>query len=113
MNRGTALGSLAVLLAVGVVSALGLMTLILRPMDTLRKGLERIGRGDLRTPVDLRDRTELGLLADTINEMSASLHEAREEMLEKERLDREMELAHEIQASLLPSQTPKPNGVGR
>ncbi len=93
---------LCVLLALSVAASALLITYLLRPVKPLRDGLERIGRGDLKTPVQINDRTEFGLLADTINDMSARIRVAQEEMLEKEHLAREMHLAREIQASLLP-----------
>jgi serine phosphatase RsbU (regulator of sigma subunit)/anti-sigma regulatory factor (Ser/Thr protein kinase) len=98
------------LLGVGVVAATVFMSMLLRPMDTIRQGLERIGRGDLETPVKIRDRTEFGLLAATMNDMSQRLRVAQEEHVEKERLAREVELAKEIQSSLLPSEKLCANG---
>ena len=94
---------LAILLVVGIVAAALFMSVLLKPVGALRAGLERIGRGDLDTPVQLNDRTELGLLAETMNEMSTRIKEAQEERVEKERLTREVELAREIQSSLLPA----------
>lgn len=89
--------------ALGLLVVPFAMTRLLRPLGVLREGLERIGRGDLETPIRLRDRTELGLLADTVNDMTARIREAQRERLERERLAREVELAREIQSSLLPS----------
>jgi serine phosphatase RsbU (regulator of sigma subunit)/anti-sigma regulatory factor (Ser/Thr protein kinase) len=94
-----------------VLAALALGTLVvplvisrlLRPLGALREGLERIGRGDLETPIRLRSRTELALLAETVNEMAGRIREAQQERVERERLAREMELARDIQASLLPA----------
>jgi serine phosphatase RsbU (regulator of sigma subunit)/anti-sigma regulatory factor (Ser/Thr protein kinase) len=74
-------------------------------VSVLRSGLERIGAGDLETPLALHSRTEFGLLADTVNRMTTSLRQAHSEMLEKERMERELELAREIQAALLPAGT--------
>ena len=79
------------------------MSQLLRPIGALRAGLERIGRGDLDTPIVVRDRTELGLLAGTVNDMASALKGAQAEMVERERLAHEVELAREIQRSLLPS----------
>jgi sigma-B regulation protein RsbU (phosphoserine phosphatase) len=100
----------AALLVVGALAATVLMSLLLRPVAALRAGLERIGRGDLETPVMLSDRTEFGLLAQTMNEMSTRIRAAQTEMLERERLAREVELAREIQASLLPADAIKMSG---
>jgi len=90
-------------LTAGIATAFLLMSFLLRPIAILRRGLERIGRGDLDTPVRLRDRTELGLLAEAVNGMASELKASQAEMLEKERLDHEMGLARGIQQSLLPA----------
>ena len=99
------------LLGGAVIIVLFLMSVLLRPLGALRAGLERIGRGNLESPVRLRDRTELGLLADTMNEMAARIRDAQREHIEKERLSREVELAREIQSSLLPAGGLQRDGV--
>ena len=90
------------LLVVGVSVTLIIMSILLRPIGALRTGLERIGRGDLASPIRLRDKTELGLLAETVNGMARQLLKSQEQMLEKERLGAEMSLAHQMQHALLP-----------
>lgn len=99
-----------VLLIVAIAASIVLVSVLLRPIGALREGLARIGRGDLETPVAVRDRTELGLLATTINEMAARIQIAQQEHVEKERLSREVELAREIQSSLLPTETIQVSG---
>lgn len=94
---------LGFLLALGIGVASFLMSSLLKPISVLRAGLERIGRGDLDTPVRLPDRTEIGMLADTVNKMARELKTAQVEMVERERLAHEVELARQIQASLLPN----------
>lgn len=108
--RQKALLITSVLLVVGVVLALVLMSVLLRPLTAIRAGLERIGRGDLDTPLRVRDRTEFGLLAESMNEMAKALKAAQSEMVEKERLAHEMDLAKEIQGSLLPSSKVETDG---
>jgi len=93
----------AVVLGLGLAAALVLLSVLLRPVGVLRAGLERIGRGDLDTPVALRDRTEFGMLADTVNAMAKRVKQAQHDLVEKERLTHEMDLARDIQSSLLPS----------
>jgi serine phosphatase RsbU (regulator of sigma subunit)/anti-sigma regulatory factor (Ser/Thr protein kinase) len=96
---------LGTLVLLGAAAASLLMSQLLRPIQALREGLDRIGRGDLDSPIRVRDRTELGLLAQTVNDMSAALKRAQAEMIERERLAHEVELAREIQRSLLPAET--------
>jgi len=95
---------LAAFLGTGFAASFLLMSVLLRPIAALRAGIERIGRGDLSTPVDLADRTEFGMLAVAVNDMSSKLHKAQGEMVERARLAHEMELARQIQRSLLPSE---------
>lgn len=90
-----------VMLLVGSALAMLVMSRLLRPIRDLVAGLERIGRGDLESPVLLSQRTELGALAKHINTMADDLKQAQIEMVQKERLTHEMDLAREIQESLL------------
>ncbi len=96
------------ILLVGLVLGLSLalllllMSKLLKPVSVLAAGIERIGRGDLDTPVDLTGRTEFTLLGEAVNEMANELKAAYSERMEKERMTRELGLAREIQSSLLP-----------
>jgi serine phosphatase RsbU (regulator of sigma subunit)/anti-sigma regulatory factor (Ser/Thr protein kinase) len=92
----------AALLIVGLLASVLLMRVLLRSVATLRKGIERIGQGDLNSPMNMNDFTELGLLADTVDEMAARISASQRDMVEKERLAHEMDLARDIQLSLLP-----------
>ncbi|MHB8080376.1 MAG: ATP-binding SpoIIE family protein phosphatase [Candidatus Krumholzibacteriia bacterium] len=101
-SRHALISLAAALLVVVSVAAFGLMSFLLRPLGLLREGLARIGRGDLDTPVRLRDRTEIGRLAEAVNGMAAQLKVSQAQRLEKERLAHEMGLARSIQESLMP-----------
>jgi len=101
-SRRALVGVSAVMMVLAVTIASILMHVLLRPVTALRAGLERVGRGDLDTPMHLSDRTELGLLADTVNDMASQIRDSQQAMIEKERLDHEMDLARRIQASLMP-----------
>jgi serine phosphatase RsbU (regulator of sigma subunit)/anti-sigma regulatory factor (Ser/Thr protein kinase) len=92
-------------LGAAVLLTMLMMSRLLHPISVLRGGIERIGRGELDARVELRSRTELDHLAQSINEMAAALESAQAERIEKERLAHEMELAREIQRSLLPGET--------
>lgn len=94
---------LSIALALGMAATFAVMTWLLRPVDALRAGLERIGQGDLDTPLRVRDRTELGMLAEAVNTMATELKGAQIVMVEKERLAHELDLARDLQRSLLPT----------
>ncbi len=51
------------------------------------------------------------MLADTFNSMAENLEKNRAAMLEKERVDRDLEIAREIQKTLLPERIPEVRGL--
>lgn len=63
----------SVTLSLAIVLAMILMSRLLQPIRALLDGMARIGRGDLENPIDLRDRTEFGLLAQGLNSMMREL----------------------------------------
>lgn len=91
-----------VLVCASAAITFALMSRLLRPVTRLREGLERIGRGDLDTRLALRDGTELGLLADTLDDMAGRLSSAQKSQIERERLAAELEAAGRIQTMLRP-----------
>jgi len=84
-------GGLATLLTLLAVT--GVVHLNLRPLGPLRRGVQRLGAGDLGTRVRVRSRNELGLFANLINSMAENLEKAQTDLVQKERLDRELEIA--------------------
>ena len=49
---------------------------VVRPLETLREGVERIGKGELTARLDVRTGDEIEVLADEFNAMAAHLNEA-------------------------------------
>ena len=92
-----------VLLLLGVIASVVLMSILMRPVARLREGIERIGRGDLNARVTVGGRTEFRLLADAMNEMTTRLRSVQDDLVERERLAHEMNLAKNIQERLLPA----------
>jgi response regulator RpfG family c-di-GMP phosphodiesterase len=84
-NRGEVALLAGVLALTGFLLALVIVRHLLSPLDVLKAGLERIGQGDLDSPIRLKNATELGLLADTIDTMSGQIKSSRAETLAKER----------------------------
>ena len=73
-------------LPLGTLATFILISLLLRPLSALRSGLERIGRGDLDSRIHIRDLTEIGGHADTINSMAEQIKAGQNEELERLRL---------------------------
>jgi serine phosphatase RsbU (regulator of sigma subunit) len=89
-------------LVLGLPLVVLLTSRIVRPINQLTRGTEEIGRGNLDYRIDVKSRTEVGRLANTFNEMTARLKEAQKVLIERERLNRDLEIAHEIEEKLLP-----------
>ncbi|MCK4537636.1 MAG: SpoIIE family protein phosphatase [Candidatus Krumholzibacteria bacterium] len=94
-------------LGVGALMSLLLAVLIARPVNHLTRGAELIGQGRLDTRINVKSVREMNILADTFNRMASSLEKSRNVMKEKERLDKELEIARSIQKTLLPSDIPE------
>jgi serine phosphatase RsbU (regulator of sigma subunit) len=95
----------------GSVAGVILSGFITTPVKKLAEGARRIGEGDLEVRVKVSGRDEIGQLATTLNEMTARLARAREELVEKERMSKELEIARGIQQSLLPTAFPEMEAV--
>lgn len=112
------LGTLAMasLIALGLVFlALETLALIfgLRVSGGITKGIKALHRhlccvseGDLETQIDIPNEDELGDLAASFNQMTAAIKQGREEAIARERLEKELETARQIQERLLPHVMP-------
>ncbi len=90
-------------LYVMVVGVAVLMILaITRSVSRLSRGAREVARGNVGYRIPVKRRDQLGDLAHAFNTMAASVERMLEEVREKERLAHEMELARQIQESLLP-----------
>ncbi|MFC2164908.1 SpoIIE family protein phosphatase [Acidobacteriota bacterium] len=75
-------------------------------VKALHKGTRRIAKGDFDIQIDIPNEDELGDLAISFNEMAAAVKKGQEEAIERERLERELSTAREIQEKLLPHEMP-------
>ncbi len=90
----------AVLMGVRVVGG------ITGAVRSLHQGTQRLAQGDLETRIEVPNEDELGDLAQSFNEMTAAVRKGREEAVARERLERELRTAREIQDRLLPHEMP-------
>ncbi len=100
-----------------VVTGLSLFfsRVITRPVMKLKIGSEALGKGDLDYHVDVRTGDEFEDLAISFNKMASDLKEHIDELrrttAEKERMQKELEIAREIQQSFLPDSSPHIDGM--
>ena len=100
---------------VGIVLAVSglvffLSRMITKPIETLARGSEAIGQGNLDYKVEISTGDELEDLANSFNKMTSDLKgytaELRRTTAEKERIESDLRIAGEIQASMLPRTFP-------
>jgi len=78
----------------------------LRPVSTIANGLQKVNLENLQLSFPITSRNEFGYLAATLEVMGARLGLAQRELLEKDRMARELEIARDIQARILPGDYP-------
>jgi signal transduction histidine kinase len=69
-------GFLLVGLGMAVVASLFVVRRVVRPLETLRTGVERIGGGDMNLRLELKTGDEIQVLAEEFNRMAENLREA-------------------------------------
>ena len=104
------------LIAAGIILALLLYFLILRPLgkvqNSVREFTRRKDSSSIVSELDtIKSRNEIGRLADDVSLLAVTLEEYNEEATrlsaEKAKIDTELSLAAEIQAGVLPKDFPK------
>jgi sigma-B regulation protein RsbU (phosphoserine phosphatase) len=103
---GIALIGLAIAFAVVVLIALligiSLTRKITYSVANLYKATQHINRGDFTHRIEVREKDQLAALQVSFNSMTDNLEKLIAEQKEKERLQSELEIAHEVQAQLFP-----------
>jgi serine phosphatase RsbU (regulator of sigma subunit) len=96
----------ALFVALALVAAFILANVIVRPVQRLTGAALAIGGGDLNVEVDVSSQDELGVLARSFNAMSVGLKNAQAQLVEKQLMQQELNIAQEIQQGLLPKKIP-------
>ncbi len=73
--RQAVIGIISVSVALSLLVSFGLARFLHRPIELLRQGADRVRERDFDTFITLRRRDELGLLADTFNDMVSEIRE--------------------------------------
>src|SRR4030095_1140516 len=77
--RASTLRTAALLLVaftMALLASLFMRQRVVRPLETLRRGVERIGKGDLDHRLDMKTSDDIEILADEFNKMAAHVKEA-------------------------------------
>lgn len=101
--------ALLTLLAGCVLSAI-LISVFVKPIQALSDTVRAIGEGQMLTEIGSSGNEEIDDIARAFNEVTAKFRAAQGNLMEQERLQREMQVAQEIQQTLLPRNVPELEG---
>jgi serine phosphatase RsbU (regulator of sigma subunit) len=95
-----------IVVLIGVPLIVLLMGRQLRPISTIVSHLREVNPTNLSLDIPVAGRNEFAYLAATLRVMGSRLKTAQEERVESERMIRDLEIAREIQAGILPRNYP-------
>jgi signal transduction histidine kinase len=82
--------------AIAVLMSMFIRRWVLVPLEILREGAERLGRGDFEHRIPVTARDEFGRLGDEFNEMAGLIKAMQDERVERERMAAMGEMARRI-----------------
>lgn len=98
----------------GLLLGLGAVYLLsnyfVKPIQKLTEGVLRIGQGNLDESLPVEGSDEFSEIARAFNEITLKFKSAQANIVEQERLQKEMQVAQEIQHALLPRRFPEIEG---
>jgi sigma-B regulation protein RsbU (phosphoserine phosphatase) len=97
-------------LIVGFIAVFLLSNYFVKPIQKLTEGVLRIGDGTLDRALPVEGTDEFSEIARAFNEITMKFKKAQENVVEQERLQKEMQVAQEIQHALLPRRFPEIEG---
>lgn len=97
----------ALMILLGIPLTMILMHRKLKPVSVITNRLKNIDFEHPSLQIPVRTHNEFGYLAETLRVMGDKLGQAQREMIERERIARELEIARDIQASILPKSWPQ------
>ncbi|MFZ0390229.1 MAG: SpoIIE family protein phosphatase [Calditrichia bacterium] len=99
------------ILLVGYIGSFLLITSIMGPFHKLAGWVRQVGHGTVdEDELDIDAGDEVGEIAQAFNEMTSKFREAQVNLMEQQRMQRELQVAQEIQQMLLPDDFPEVKG---
>lgn len=96
--------------AVGLLAVILLSNYFVKPIQKLTDGVKKIGSGNLDMKLPVEGADEFSEIALAFNEMTSKIKQAQKKFLEQETMQKELQVAQEIQHTLLPKHFPDIEG---
>lgn len=94
-----------------LVTGIVLTRTITIAVDDLYEATRHVRQGDFRHRIHVRNRDQLGVLAESFNAMTGSISELIEEQRTRQKLENELTIAREVQNQLFPRELPSLPGL--
>ncbi len=98
-----------IMIAIGLPLTMFVVNRKLKPVSIITGNLKAVDYENISIDIPISTSNEFGYLAETLHVMGRRLNTAQKDLIEKERIEREFEIAREIQGNILPKQYPKGN----
>jgi len=95
------------MILLGIPFTMFMLNRKLKPIRQITDGLRQMEFDNISFDIPLKSKNEFGYLAETLKVMAQRINRAQQEMVEKERITREFEIAREIQSKILPKEYPQ------
>lgn len=87
-----------------------LIYLLMNPFRRLQEWVKDLGQPGIADELDIDTSTEVGEIAKAFSDITMKLRDSQANQVEQERLQKEMQVAQEIQQTLLPANVPEVEG---
>jgi serine phosphatase RsbU (regulator of sigma subunit) len=104
-------GLLATIYGLAILMAFLLIFALSRAVNRLSKATNSVRAGDFSTRIPVRRKDQIGELQRSFNEMTANLESSVVAVAQKEVLEKELQIARDLQQSLLPADLPRSEAV--
>lgn len=98
------------ILVFGYIGVFLLVYVTMSPFKKLANWVRALGRDEAHDEMDFDSTDEVGEIAKAFNEITEKFRKSQENLAEQERLQKEMQVAQEIQQTLLPAAFPEIEG---
>ncbi len=95
-------GAFAIVVLIALLIGIRLTRTVTSSVANLYRATQHINQGDFAYRIQVKEKDQLAALQMSFNSMTQSLQRLIVEQKEKERLQSELEIAHEVQAQLFP-----------
>ncbi len=101
---------MGLIVLVSVIGLYFLSRIFIKPFHKILEGVHAMSMGNLNAKIDVESQDEFGQLANIFNDMTTKIQDSQKGMVENERMQKEMQVAQEIQHTLLPGEFPQIEG---